>query len=229
MNSRPIYVLIPALNEERTVGKVIESLKNLYSNLKIIVLDDGSNDNTAREAEKHGATVVRHIVNLGQWAALRTLFEISIREKADIIVTLDADGQHSAENLKAMIEPLLREEAELVIGSRFKDEKKPEMPKYRYYGIRFFNKLIKITTGLDISDCTSGYKAYRSEYISKLLPNLKENQYGALELIIEASKLKIRICEIPIISNSSEKTTKGNLRYAYHLIRSILSSTFDFM
>ena len=99
----PIHVLIPALNEEENIGDVIEGLKDLDLNLNIIVLDDGSNDNTAEEAHKRGAKVVKHMVNLGQWAALKTLFRISIMENGGISVTVDADGQHSPENLKAIV------------------------------------------------------------------------------------------------------------------------------
>ena len=224
MSSTPIHVLIPALNEEENIGKVIEGLKDLDLNLNIMVLDDGSNDKTAEEAEMRGAKVIRHMVNLGQWAALRTLFHISIMEKGGIVVTLDADGQHSPENLTAIIDLLLRGEADLVIGSRFKEQNKPHMPTHRYFGIKFFNKIMKLRTGFELTDCTSGYKAYRVELLSKLLPKLEENQYGALEVIIEASKLERRVCEIPIISNQSNKTTKGRLRYAYNLLRTIIKS-----
>jgi len=139
-------------------------------------------------------------------------------------VTLDADGQHSPENLTSIINPLLREEADLVIGTRFKGQNKPYMLAHRYFGIKFFNKLIKLRTGLDLTDCTSGYKAYRIDLLLKLLPKLEENQYGALEAIIEASKIRARIYEIPIISNTSNKTTKGRLRYAYNLFRAIFKS-----
>jgi len=224
MSSKPIHVLIPALNEEENIGKVIEGLRDLDLNLNIMVLDDGSDDNTAEEAEKRGAKVIRHIVNLGQWAALRTLFHISIIKKGGIVVTLDADGQHPPENLTAIINPLLREEADLVIGTRFKGQNKPYMLAHRYFGIKFFNKLIKQRTGLELTDCTSGYKAYRAELLSKVLPKLEEAQYGALESIIQASKHGARICEIPITSKSSNKTTKGSLRYAYNLLRTIFSA-----
>jgi len=224
MSSRPINVLIPALDEEERIGEVIEGLNDLDLNLKIMVLDDGSNDNTAEEAKKHRATVVRHTVNLGQWATLRTLSYISIMEKGEIIVTLDADGQHSPENFTSIIEPLLREEADLVIGSRFRGQNKPHMPTYRYFGIKFFNKLMKLRIGLELTDCTSGYKAYHVEFLSKLLRKLEENRYGALEAIIHASILGARICEIPITSNPSNKTTKGSLRFAYNLLRTILKT-----
>ena len=224
MSSKPIHVLIPALNEKEKIGEVIEGLKDLDLNLNIVVLDDGSNDNTAEEAWKREVKVVRHMVNLGQWAALRTLFHISSIEEGEIIVTLDADGQHSPESLTAIISPLLREEADLVIGSRFRGQNKPHMSTYRYFGIQFFNKIMKLRTGLELTDCTSGYKAYRADLLSKLLPKLEENQYGALEAIIQASKYGARICEVPITSKSSNKTTKGSLKYVYNLLRTIFKS-----
>jgi len=221
MNSKPIYVLIPAYNEEKTVGEVINGLKQLDLNLKIIMVDDGSRDKTAERAREAGATVVRHVVNLGQWGALRTAFTVSLLNHAEIVVTLDGDGQHSPKDLPSLVQPLLRNEADFVIGSRFMNITKPDMHTYRYLGIKFFNKILRLNNGLELSDCTSGYKAYRASLVARLLPRLRENQYGALEAIIQASKLGARICERPITSIPSEKTTKGTLRYAYNLLRTI--------
>lgn len=227
MNSKPIYVIIPAYNEEETVGEVVEGLKKLDLNLKIIVVDDGSRDKTAEKAREAGAIVVRHSMNLGQWAALKTAFMISSLSGAEIVVTLDADGQHSPENLFSLIYPVLKEEADLVIGSRFLGQDKPHMDSYRYFGIKFFNKLMKLSTGLELSDCTSGYKVYRGDLVANLLPMLSENQYGALEVIIRSSRLSAKICERSIFSIPSNRSTKGNLKYAYNLLRTIFNSAID--
>jgi len=227
MNSKPIYVIIPAYNEEETVGEVVAGLKKLDLNLKIIVVDDGSRDETAKKAREAGALIVRHWVNLGQWAALKTAFTISSLEGAEIVVTLDADGQHSPKDLFSLINPVLKNKADLVIGSRFLGQDKPRMNNYRYFGIKFFNKLMKLSTGLELSDCTSGYKVYRGNLVANLLPMLNENQYGALEGIIRTSRLGAKICERPISSIPSNRSTKGNLKYAYNLLRTIFNSTID--
>jgi glycosyltransferase involved in cell wall biosynthesis len=226
MISKPIYAVIPAHNEEETVGEVVKGLKQLDLDLKIIVVDDGSNDKTAKRAREAGATVVMHLVNLGQWAALRTAFIISLLNHAEVVVSLDGDGQHLPKDLPPLIQPILKNEADFVIGSRFINESKPLMHPHRYFGIKFFNKLINLITGLNLTDCTCGYRAYRADLVAKLLSRINENQYGSLEAIIQASRLKARICETPIISFPSKKTTKGNLRYAYNLLRSIFKFMF---
>jgi glycosyltransferase involved in cell wall biosynthesis len=169
MNSRSIYVVIPAYNEEETVGDLIKGLKRLNLDLKIIVVDDGSKDKTAEKAREAGAIVVKHVVNLGQWAALKTAFIISLLSDADIIVTLDADGQHKPEDIYFLVDPVLQGEADLVIGSRFMNQSKPVMHKHRYFGIKFFNKIMRLNNGLKLSDCTSGYKAYRANLVAQLL------------------------------------------------------------
>ena len=146
MSNKTIFVIIPAYNEEETVGEVVEGLTKLDLNLKIIVVDDGSRDKTAEKAREAGAVVVRLLTNLGQWAALKTAFTISSLSGAEIVVTLDADGQHSPENLTTLISPVLKREADLVIGSRFMGQGKPDMPTPRYFGIRFFNGLMKLAS-----------------------------------------------------------------------------------
>jgi len=224
VNNIPIHIIIPAYNEEEMIGEVICELNKLDINLKIFVVNDGSKDNTSAIAKKAGTIVIEHIVNFGQWAALKTGFIVSILNGAQIIVTIDADGQHSPENLLDIITPILKGEADLIIGSRFLNEKKPSMQTHRYLGIKFFNILMKLITGKRFTDCTSGYKAYNKDLLMRLIPLLSENQYGALEAIIYASKLGARILEIPIDSNASNKTTKGRLKYLFNLLRILFKS-----
>jgi len=219
-------VIIAAYNEEETVGEVIEGLKKLDLNLKIIVVDDGSRDRTAEKAREAGALVVRHWVNLGQWAALKTAFTISSLEGAEIVVTLDADGQHSPKDLFSLITPVLNEEADLVIGSRFLGQDKPHMDSYRYFGIKFFNKLMKLSTGLELSDCTSGYKVCHGKLVANLLPMLNENQYGALEFLIEATRQRARILEKPVMAKHNTVSKKGKMKYGYNLFRTIIKYLF---
>jgi glycosyltransferase involved in cell wall biosynthesis len=222
MNGKPIYVFIPAYNEEKNIAEVISGLKQLKLNLKIYVVDDGSKDRTGEIARKAGAAVVRHRVNLGQWAAMRTAFAISLVEGACVMVSVDADGQHDPRDLPKLVNPVLEGKADIVIGSRFLNSETPEMPKYRRVGVRFFNKLIEVATGKKLTDCTSGYKAYNMTLIRKILPNLTENQYGALEFIIEAIKQKARILEKPIMTKNNSVSKKGKIKYGYNLLRTIV-------
>lgn len=222
MSNKPIYVFLPACNEEKHIEDVVNLLKQLELNLKVHVIDDGSRDATGEIARKAGAIVVRHPVNLGQWAAMRTGFAISLMEGADVVVSVDADGQHDPKDLPRLVEPILKGEADIVIGSRFLDGEVPEMPKYRQAGIRFFNKLIEITTKKGLTDCTSGYKAFNMAMVRKVLPNLRENQYGALEFIMEAIRQRARILEKPVRAKNNAVSKKGKIKYGYNLLRTII-------
>lgn len=220
--NKQIYVFLPACNEEKHIQEVVNMLKQLDLNLKIHVIDDGSRDATGEIARKAGAIVVRHPVNLGQWAAIRTGFAISLMEGADIVVSVDGDGQHHPKDIPKLVEPILDGQADVVIGSRFLNNETPEMPKYRQVGIRFFNKLIETTVGEKLTDCTSGYRAYNMAFMRKILPNLKENQYGALEFIVEAMRQQARILEKPIGIKNNTASRKGKTKYGYNLLRTIV-------
>jgi glycosyltransferase involved in cell wall biosynthesis len=224
MSDKPIYVFLPACNEEKHIAEVIEQLKQLELNLKIHVIDDGSKDATGEISRKAGAIVVRHPVNLGQWAAMRTAFTISLIEDADVAVSVDADGQHDPRDLQKLVEPILKGEADIVVGSRFLDGENVEMPKYRRVGIRFFNRLIEVTMKKELTDCTSGFKAYNMAMVRRMLPNLRENQYGALEFIVEAIRQKVKILEKPVRAKNNPTSRKGKIEYGYNLLRTIIRS-----
>lgn len=221
---KPIYVFMPAYNEEGKVEEVIRGLGELKLNLKIHVIDDGSVDGTKEGARKAGAVVVRHPVNLGQWAALRTGFTISLMEGADVVVSVDADGQHDPGDLRRLVEPIFNGEADIVIGSRLLDGDTPNMPRYRYAGIKVFNKLVEMITRKRLTDCLSGYKAYDVSMVKKILPYLRENQYGALEFLITALRHEAKVIEKPIKTKPNAKSKKGKLKFGYNLLRTIIKN-----
>jgi glycosyltransferase involved in cell wall biosynthesis len=221
MRDKPIFVFLPACDEEKHIEELVNQLKQLELNLKIHVIDDGSKDATSDIARNAGAIVVRHPVNLGQWAALRTAFALSLMEDASVMVSVDADGQHDPRDLPKLVEPILEGKADIVVGSRFLENENPEMPKYRHAGIKLFNRLVELTTKKRLTDCTSGYKAYNMATVRKTLPNLRENQYGALEFILEAARQKARIIEKPIRAKNNAVSKKGKIEYGYNLLRTI--------
>jgi glycosyltransferase involved in cell wall biosynthesis len=152
-----IVVIIPAFNEARFIGSVVLGLEKFVST--IIVVDDGSSDNTAEIARAAGAKVFRHKVNQGKGEALNTGFAEAITLKPDVVVMIDADGQHKPEELPDLVMPILNGEADLVIGSRYLKDFS-NVPKRRVYGHRFFNLLTKNTSGTSVSDSQSGYRAF---------------------------------------------------------------------
>lgn len=220
-----IQIVIPAYNEEETIADVLKRIPSELSGYKIepLIVVDGSTDNTDKIVEKMGYRYVKHVINLGQGDALRTGFEIALKNGADIIVTMDADGQHLPEELERVIKPIINGEADFVIGSRFlgKFEKESNI---RYIGIKFFTWLINLLTGIKITDCTSGYRAFSAEALKKL--ELREDRFNAPELIIDAAKKGLRIKEVPvtIVRRKGGQTKKPRLGYAWGLCKTVIKT-----
>jgi len=222
MNEK-VLVCIPAYNEEECVADAVMGLKRLYPELRVLVIDDGSTDRTSHVASEAGAEVVKHPANLGQSGAIRTGFKYAMLDGYDIVVTFDADLQHNPEDLPAIVKPLIEDTADITLGSRFIGQCEG-IPEHRLMGIRFLSKLISWIVRLKITDCTNGFRAYRMETVEKMLPYLRENQYGGLELLTEAHRQGARIVEVPVVvsARAGGKTKKGVLKYIFNLLRSIL-------
>lgn len=219
-----INVVIPAYNEAATIRPVITSLPEVIRGHPVepIVVSDASGDNTVREAEINGTVVVEHPLNQGQGGALKTGFEIALQSDAAIVVTMDADGQHPSEELERLVSPIIDDEADYVMGSRYKGANLSRNGFTRKTGIWAFTWLINLLTKADISDCTNGYRAIRGSELKKL--RLTEERFSAPELIIEARKHGLRIQEIPITIEERQagETKKPRLGYALGLTRAIM-------
>ncbi|MDG6913881.1 MAG: glycosyltransferase family 2 protein [Nitrososphaerota archaeon] len=203
-----VTVLIPAHNEEGTIAKVIVKAKE-HSN-RVVVCDDGSTDMTGRIAESLGAEVIRTSHNLGYGAALSTLLTRAKEIGAGVVVTLDGDGQHDPDEIPIVIEPLLKGEADIVIGSRFLAGDR-KMPRYRTVGIKAITGLSNSVGDLKVSDAQSGFRAYALDAISSVLPT--ELGMGAsTEILLKASRASLRIVEVPI-NVSYEKGASRNPVY----------------
>ena len=190
-----IVVGIPAFNEEKNIGKIIAKL-NKIANV-VIICNDNSTDSTKEIAEQMGAIVVNHERNLGYGAAIRTIFLKAREIDADILVTMDGDGQHRIEDLKAITKPILEKQSDLVIGSRFLESEEKNIPKYRKIGIKAITRLANISLENPITDSQSGFRSYNKKAIEEITPS--ENVMGiSNEVLIKASKLKMKIIEVPI-------------------------------
>ena len=219
-----IYIIIPAYNEEETIGSVLAELPDTVDShtVRAVVVSDGSEDRTTQIAREYDALVVEHPLNQGQGGSLKTGFQIAVRHDADIVVTMDADGQHPADQLPELIDPITADEADYVFGSRYLGEDQSGNSLTRQSGIRVFTWLINRLTKTDITDCTNGYRAIRGSQLAKL--TLTEERFSAPELIIESRKNGLRIQEIPITIREREagETKKPKLGYAIGLIRTIM-------
>jgi len=201
-----ISVVVPAFNEERTVGDIIDRLKETLKGIdlknEIIVVDDCSRDTTAEVSRDRGVKVYSFKQHMGKGYALRTGFA---KAKGEIIVTIDSDGSNRPEELPLLLEPVLRNQADLVIGSRFSGSTGTSGKKFNAAGVRLFNKIVKILTGAVVTDSQSGYRVMRNRVLKGL--NLRSGTYEIeSEMLVKIAHHRFRICEVPV---SFEQRTYG--------------------
>jgi glycosyltransferase involved in cell wall biosynthesis len=200
-------VCIPCLNVEQTIGDIVKRcLKHVD---KVIVCDDGSVDQTSSKAEQAGAVVIKHSKNKGKGAALQSLFKYCKELTFDVMVTIDGDAQFLPEEIPKIIKPILDKTADVVIGYRFDD--KTEMPSYRRFGNKFFDKMTKLAAELPFRDTQSGFRAYSQKAINSI--HFSTHGFGVdSEILIDASKKNLKIAEekITVIYNTGGKTSTKN-------------------
>ncbi|QCS44891.1 DUF2304 family protein [Natrinema versiforme] len=219
-----VFVVIPAYNEGDTISTVVSSLPDSVRGYEVqpLVVSDGSADETATNAAENGAMVVEHPINQGQGGALKTGFEIALENEAAIVVTLDGDGQHPPDELERLVAPIVDDEADYVMGSRYLGVDRSGNGVVRRTGIRFFTGVINVLMNTAITDCTNGYRAIRGSMLERL--TLTEERFNAPELIIEARKNGLRLEEIPIRIEDRKDgdTKKPKLGFAVGLTRIIV-------
>lgn len=191
--ANPIIVAcIPAYNEERRIGAVLEKTIGLVD--EVLVCDDGSTDRTVEIAESLGATVIKHETNKGYGGAIKTLFNTASSMNADIAITLDSDGQHKPEDITRLVNHMVMNEVDIVIGSRF-IESMTKFPLYRKIGIGIINKLT--SNDSKISDTQSGFRAYSRNALQSLTL-IEEGMGVSTEILLKAEKQGLAIGEVPI-------------------------------
>ncbi len=189
-----ITIGIPAFNEEKNIGKVIITLKKITND--IIVCDDGSSDLTREIAEGLGVKVISHTKNMGYGEAIKSIFNEAKKKESDILVTFDADGQHRPEDIMSLTKPILDQQAEIVIGSRFlKNE--TNMPKYRKIGVKVLTKITNMSIKENLTDSQSGLRAYQKKVLQNI--SLTDSGMGiSTEILIKSHQKEFRIVEVPI-------------------------------
>jgi len=223
-NKKRVIACIPAYNEEKSIAKIVLLAQKFVD--KVVVVDDGSEDLTGEIARRLGAFVVRHDVRKGYGAAIQTCFKTARELDADIMVTLDADGQHDPEEIPKLITPILNGKADIVIGSRFLDSKSiNEIPLYRRLGIKTITFLTRKATGNQkISDAQSGFRAYSKKALEKL--DIDETGMSvSTEILIKAAEKKLNIVEVPIFCRYKgvKTSTHHPLRHGFNVVASILN------
>ncbi|MFA5248111.1 MAG: glycosyltransferase family 2 protein [Patescibacteria group bacterium] len=193
-----IFCIIPALNEEKTIGEVVKKVKPLVD--EIVLVDDGSSDRTAQIATEFGAVILRHPLNRGQGAALETGNQYALKNGADIIFHFDADGQFSTEDISTVLAPLLSSESDAVLGSRFLG-KESNMPAFKKKVIMPIARLVNnVLLGVELSGLTDpqcGFRAMTSSAWRKI--SIKQGGMAhTSEIISKIIRNKIKVKEVPI-------------------------------
>jgi len=196
-SGRPkIVAAIPCYNEEAFIGDIVQQVRRYVD--EVIVVDDGSRDATAAAARAAGAIVLKHETNKGYGEAIGSCFKAARDLDADILVTLDGDKQHTASEIPAVVEPVVRGEADLAIGSRFlSPDHQKDMPRYRRLGIKIITWLLNVGSKTKVSDSQSGFRAYSR----RLVDTLQVSQKGmgiSVEVIARARRAHLAIREVPI-------------------------------
>jgi hypothetical protein len=223
---RRIVVVSPARNEAENVGDVIRAIPREIEGHEVvtIVVDDDSEDETAAMAETAGALVVRLPIHRGGGLALRVGYEIALKLGAEIVVSIDADGQHVPEEMELLVKPVVAGDVDMVNGSRLLGAFESESVM-RHIGVHFFSWVVTIMTGQRVTDISSGYRATRADILRKLV--LDQDQFWTSELLIEALRHRARIVEVPITirARAGGKSKKPPaLKYGWHFTKAIVQT-----
>lgn len=189
-----IIVAMPAYNESQVIAEVIKDVKtNGFEN--VLVVNDGSKDNTSEVCESAGAMVCSHLINRGAGAAKTTAIHVAKMMKADYLLMMDSDGQHLAKDLKNVLKELQTDEVDFILGSRFLHRQ--SIPFIKYYLNKLANFVTYVLYGVKYSDCNSGLRGYNRQAIEKI--ETKGDGYDfELEILLEVKKKGLRSKEIPI-------------------------------
>lgn len=193
-----LVIVVPALNESQVIYKVLKSIPKKFKGItktELLVINDGSQDETQQEAKRAHAVVLNHLINRGLGAAIKTGKDYSLRQKADLMVTFDGDGQHDPRDIGKVIKPIIKNSADLVIGSRFKKIQRAPIDRLILNWIA--NLATFIIFGVYSTDSQSGLRAF-SKGALRLIEFKADRMDFSSEILLEAKKNKLRIAEVPI-------------------------------
>jgi glycosyltransferase involved in cell wall biosynthesis len=226
-----VVATLAAYNEALNIRPVIETI--LHKGYLCVVVDDGSRDATAQVAQDAGAIVVRHAINLGQGYAFLSGLKMAVKQPScEIVVSMDADGQHRPEEIPLFVEVLQRTRADVVVGSRVLKGDNSNAPFLRRVMLPYVTLGINRLSGYRVSDAMCGFRAFRASSVKRVLPLLDqmlEPQYIAVEMFIRFGRAGLLIEEVPVHVDprSSGVSTKGVLRYGSGIMKAAVRTLLD--
>lgn len=214
-----LAIIIPAYNEAKVIGRVIRAVPRSLPEVgkpTVLVVDDGSTDGTGRIAKRAGAQVLRHLLNRGKGVALSTGFKAAKILRASVAVTMDADGQHDPSEVAALIRPILRKEADIVIGSRLLT-RNGRMPLERLLANKLSNALTKLLAKVTVTDSQSGFRAFSRRALEAL--DLSSRGFEVeTEMLMQAKKKHLQIAEVPIKTIYTAYSRSKGQHFAHGII-----------
>lgn len=220
-----VLVIIPAYNEEKSIGRVIKKVQENIPGVDVVVIDDGSRDGTAKVARRAGVRVLSHCVNLGPGAAIQTGYKYALRHSYESVVQLDADGQHDPRSIRDLLNVLGDESCDLVIGSRFLGDEGYEPSQIRKIGMSFFGALTSLIVKQKITDSTSGFRVLNHKVVDFLANIDYPSDYPDADVISLAHIAGFRIKEVPVImyKDTTGKSLLGGARFVYYGFKVLFS------
>ena len=218
-----VLVAIPAYGEEKSIGSIVASIRQTLP-YDVVVVNDGSPDGTSAAARSAGAITLDLPCNLGIGGALQTAYQFARDRDYDALVRIDADGQHEVLDIPRVLEPVLRDQADAAIGSRFLGETEYRISIPRIFGIRFFRRLVHWNTGYRVTDPTSGFFAINRRLI-EFYSHHYPSDYPEVDAYIIMHRLKARTVEVPVrmYERAEGKSSITMYRAVYYMVKVTLS------
>ncbi len=223
--SSRILVLIPCLDEGPRIGALIDELRRLQPQADVLVVDDGSRDDTVDRAREAGAAVLKLPFHLGYGAALQTGYRYALDGGYDIVVQMDGDGQHPADEVATLLAALHEQGCDLVVGSRFLGRKSYEIPRLRLLGITLFSQLVSALAGRPISDPTSGFQAMNRRTMHFYQQDFYPYDYPDADMLLRVHYEGLTFHEeaVQMLAGPPGKSMHSGLRPVYYVYKLLLS------
>lgn len=219
-------VLIPAYNEEKNICDVIHNVRDVLPETDILVVNDGSSDQTGRMVEELGVNLISLPFNLGYGVALQTGFLYAKRKGYNLVIQMDADGQHNPSCIIDMLKEIRKQDVDVVIGSRFLKDKSYKTTISKKLGMMFFGLLTSLILRQKITDPTSGFQILKGDVIDFMSQDLYPPDYPDADMIILLNRAGFKIKEVPVKMNSNSKNAKSMHRghkTIYYILKMLLS------
>jgi len=228
---RKILVIIPVYNESTRIAEVVRQVRETAPGYDVLVVDDGSTDETAYAARAAGALVVAHPFNLGYGGAIQTGYKYALRHGYDFLVQMDGDGQHDPSFIPQLLAPVLARETDFALGSRFLGVESYKPPLARRLGMVFFRWFVSVLISTSITDSTSGFQAFNRKVIRFFTTEVFPADYPDADMLLALHRANFRIREVPVrmYANGQGKSMHGGWRPLYYIFKMVLSVFVTFL